>query len=64
MYLQGARFLDKLRQRVGDEIFFGFIKDYALRNQDRIATRQDFFDILKLHTSVDITDLVKIYFKP
>ena len=64
VYLQGARFLDKLRQRVGDEIFFGFIKDYALRNQDRIATRQDFFDILKLHTSVDITDLVKIYFKP
>jgi hypothetical protein len=27
-YLTGARFMEDLRQRVGDEIFFAFLKDY------------------------------------
>ena len=28
VYLTGARFLEDLRKRVGDEIFFAFLKDY------------------------------------
>ena len=41
-----------------------FIKDYAVSNADKIVTAQTFFDTLKKHSSVDISDLVKTYFKP
>ena len=64
VYLRGARFLDQLRQRIGDVTFMDFIKDYAVSNADKIVTAQTFFDTLKKHSSVDISDLVKIYFKP
>lgn len=64
VYLRGARFLHAVRTRIGDQTFFDFLKDYAAREQNQIATSQDFFSILKQHTSADISDLVKEYFKP
>lgn len=64
VYLRGVRFLDQVRQRIGDATFMEFIKDYAVGNADKIVTAQTFFDTLKQHTSVDISDLVKAYFKP
>ena len=64
VYLRGARFLHEVRARVGEEAFFDFLKDYANREQNQIATSQDFFAILKEHSSVDLSDLVAEYFKP
>lgn len=62
VYLHGQEFLQALRERVGDEDFFAFLKDYIARYSGQIATRQDFFSLLASHTSVGIDDLVKEYF--
>jgi hypothetical protein len=62
VYFRGAHFLDDLRARIGDEAFFAFLQDYLTQEKGKIATAQDFFRILKLHTSVDYSDLLKTYF--
>jgi len=62
VYFNGALFLQELRDRIGDQVFDEFLRDYYARNNGRIATANDFFDILGLHTSVDTSDLVKKYF--
>jgi aminopeptidase N len=62
-YFQGAHFLDKLRARIGDDAFFAFLQDYAKQNQNKIATANDFFEILSRHTKTDYSDLVIQYFR-
>lgn len=61
-YFRGAYFLEDLRTRIGDEAFFAFLQDYAARMNGKIATPEDFFAILRQHTSADISDLVETYF--
>lgn len=63
VYLRGAKFLEALRQRIGDEAFFAFLKDYAAQMAFKRATAADFFAILRQHTSVDISDIIGKYFK-
>jgi hypothetical protein len=63
VYLRGAHFLDALRTRVGDEAFFAFLKDYAVRMAGKRATADDFFRILRQHSAADISDLVRQYFQ-
>ncbi len=63
VYLRGAKFLEALRQRIGDETFFAFLKDYAAQMAFKRATAADFFAILRQHTSVDISDIIGKYFK-
>ena len=63
VYLTGARFLEDLRQRVGDEIFFAFLKDYYTQYVGKRATGADFFRVFHEHTAADITDLMAKYFK-
>jgi hypothetical protein len=63
VYLTGARFLEDLRKRVGDEIFFAFLKDYYAQYTGKRATGADFFRVLHEHTAADITDLLTKYFK-
>lgn len=62
VYLRGARFLEELRGRVGDEIFFDFLKDYARRMDGRQASAGDFFAILREHSEAEIGDILKRYF--
>jgi hypothetical protein len=62
-YLMGARFMEELRQRVGDDIFFPFIKDYYTQHVGRRATSADFFRVFREHTATDISDLMAKYFK-
>jgi hypothetical protein len=62
VYFNGADFLQSLRDRIGDQAFFDFLRDYFARNNGRIASAYDFFAVLDLHTSTDISDLVKAYF--
>ena len=52
-----------LRARLGDEIFFAFIRDYYEQYAGRRATSADFFRVLREHTSADISDLTTQYFK-
>lgn len=61
-YFVGAHFLEDLRARIGDEAFFAFLKDYASQMDGKIAAPQDFFAILREHTSVDFSDLIATYF--
>jgi hypothetical protein len=63
VYLTGARFLEDLRQRVGDEIFFAFLSDYYTQYTGKRATGADFFRVFHEHSAVDLTDLFTKYFK-
>ena len=63
VYLTGARFLEDLRKRVGDEIFFAFLKDYYTQFTGKRATGADFFRVFHQNTAADITDLLVQYFK-
>jgi aminopeptidase N len=63
VYLNGARFMEDLRGRVGDEIFFAFLKDYYTQYEGKRATSADFFRVLREHTAADISDLMTKYFK-
>ncbi|HNN11982.1 MAG TPA: M1 family aminopeptidase [Anaerolineales bacterium] len=62
-YFQGAHFLEKVRERIGDEAFFAFIQDYFNQGRGKIVTAGDFFRILRTHTSADISDLTNQYFR-
>jgi hypothetical protein len=62
VYLNGATFIEDLRIRMGDDAFYKFIKDYAAQMSYRRATSNDFFAIVRQHTSADISDLISAYF--
>lgn len=62
VYFNGAHFLQDLRERIGDDAFFAFLKDYFMQNRDEIATRDGFFRILDEHTDADYSDIVREYF--
>ncbi len=62
-YFQGAKFLENLRQRIGDEAFYAFLQDYLNQSRGKIITANDFFRILRSHTSADISDLLNQYFR-
>jgi aminopeptidase N len=63
VYLTGARFFEDLRERVGDEIFFAFLKDYYSQSVGKRLTGADFFRVFRENTAADITDLIITYFK-
>jgi len=63
VYLTGARFFQDLRERLGDDIFFLFIKDYYTQYAGKRSTTADFFRVLREHTAADISDLMTQYFK-
>jgi aminopeptidase N len=45
-YLQGAKFLSQLKSVMGEEAFYGFLRDYAAQYRNKIATTEDFFALL------------------
>ncbi|MBI3737519.1 MAG: M1 family metallopeptidase [Chloroflexi bacterium] len=63
VYFRGAHFLDDLRARIGDEAFFAFLQDYLAQENGKIATSTDFFRVLRTHTQVDFSDLIREYFQ-
>ena len=63
VYFRGAHFLEDLRGRIGDEAFFAFLQDYFQQERGKIATAEDFFRILRAHTSTGISDLIRQYFQ-
>ncbi len=63
VYLQGARFLHALRQRMGEEAFFAFLKAYAGQMAYRRASAADFFALARQYSSADFSDLVMAYFR-
>jgi hypothetical protein len=63
VYLNGANFLEEIRNRVGDEAFFAFLQDYAQSYAHQRASGQDFFAVLRRHTDRDFSDIVGAYFQ-
>jgi hypothetical protein len=62
VYLNGAKFMESLRRRLGDEAFFVFLRAYASQMTSRRATADDFFNILRQQTTADFSDLLSVYF--
>jgi hypothetical protein len=63
VYFNGAHFLQDLRERIGDEVFFAFLQDYLMEGQGKIVSRDDFFRILDAHIDVNYSDIVHAYFR-
>jgi aminopeptidase N len=63
VYFNGTHFLHDLRARIGDEVFYAFLKNYFIQNKGGIASKDDFFTILDAHTDEDYSDIVWGYFR-
>ncbi len=63
VYFNGAHFLRDLRERIGDDAFFAFLREYFTQNKGGIAIRDDFFTILNTHTDAGYSDIVREYFR-
>lgn len=64
VYRRGALFIRDLRERMGDDEFFAFLRDYYESQGQELSTADDFFAILNRHTAVDISSLLEEYFGP
>lgn len=62
VYRRGALFLRDLRERMGDEAFFAFLRDYYETEGRQLSTSEDFFVILRRHSEVDMSSLLEEYF--
>ena len=62
VYLNGAHFLEDLRELVGDEAFFAFLRAYAGQFADQIVTGDDFFGLLGQFSQADLAPLFDRYF--
>jgi hypothetical protein len=63
VYLHGAKFIEDLRDLIGDQTFYSFLRDYAHRNAGGIATGAGFFELLSQHTTQDLSGLISEYFQ-
>jgi aminopeptidase N len=62
VYFRGALFLQAIRDRIGDQDFMAFLKDFATQFAHRRASTKDFFNVLRQHTTQDLTDIIQAYF--
>jgi len=63
VYLNGALFLEDLRNLIGDEPFFKFLHSYSQEYTHQIASGDDFFAILEDNSQTDISSLLDKYFQ-
>lgn len=63
VYMNGAKFLEGLRVRMGDRDFFNFLKAYTARYAGGHATGGDFFAVLRENTNANVNGLIQAYFK-
>jgi hypothetical protein len=64
VYRRGSLFLKDLRELMGDEEFFAFLRDYYETQGQQLSTSESFFAILNRHTAVDTSSLTEEYFGP
>lgn len=63
VYLNGAVFFDDLRNLIGEQPFFDFLKQYLKEYYLDIATSDDFFAVLDQFTQADLQPLLDRYFE-
>lgn len=61
VYRQGAVFLDELRELMGDESFFAFLRQYLRDHAYGIATASDFLTSAQANSSANIAAVVGKY---
>ncbi len=52
-YLNGAKFLQYLRNQLGDQTFFAFLHEYASMEKDKISSEAIFFNVLSKYSIFD-----------
>ena len=62
VYLQGAVFLNDLRNALGDDDFFFGLQSYVVAQNQKIAAWNDFLDNVAPNLSDSTADLLKKYF--
>ena len=65
VYLREATFLEKLRQALGDKVFFAFLRGYfnsVQKEPQALSDAQQFWSILNQYTSLDLSELKSGYF--
>ncbi|NIN65856.1 MAG: hypothetical protein GTO63_14420 [Anaerolineae bacterium] len=62
VYRHGALFLADLRNVMGDETFYAFLRDYCQSQRHTISATEDFFSVASRHTSHDLNPLLDEYF--
>ncbi len=62
-YLQGAKFMAALKNELGDEQLYDFLREYAIRYQDQIVTSEDFFQLLGDFIDVNSLTWLSDYFE-
>jgi hypothetical protein len=64
VYLRGVLFMQDLREAVGDDAFFAFLRAYAApEEEDTLCTAERFFTLLSAHSDADLTNLLRVYFR-
>ena len=63
VYLNGAKFLQSLRELVGDEAFFATLKQYVNENTYKIVSGTDFFKTLRMHSDAELDTLLRQFFE-
>jgi hypothetical protein len=62
VYRKGAVFLDKLRILMGDDDFFGLLRDYVQTYSDKIATPRALLDMAYSRVGPELPPMVSGYF--
>jgi hypothetical protein len=63
VYLRGAQFIHALRQQMGEEAFWAFLKAYYQVGQGLIMSGEDFFNLLAQYSTVDLAPIQASYFR-
>lgn len=61
---QAAIFLEHLRDTMGTDTYFTFLRDYVATYRGGIATTSDFLTLAERYAGHDLGDLYKDYFRP
>jgi aminopeptidase N len=56
-------FQQDLREILGDETYFAFLRDYVQAYKYDLVTKQDFWNMVTSYTDADLTELYTEYFQ-
>ena len=62
VYLRGVEFIQSLREQLGDEAFFTFLRRYLEQGRYQVMTADDFFGLLEDEFGSEVFDLQGEYF--
>lgn len=64
LYRGSALFLDRLRETMGTDTYFTFLRDYVATYRGQTATSRDFLLLAERYAGRDLSSLFQEYFRP